>query len=118
MKCYEYYLDGFKGGIILFSQESDIVKTMRLIEGLKAELIINVGDLHKVLAENSGKKVREMLAIVVVNCYVLGKRLGINFAELDEAVKDKADLCGKSNNELETRFGDFSKLSRHLENKR
>lgn len=102
----------------MFSQESDIVKTMRLIEGLKAELIINVGQLHKVLAENGGKKVQEMLAVVIINCYVLGKRLGINFEQLDEAVKEKSNIYGKSNHEIETRFGDFSKLSRHLENKR
>lgn len=102
----------------MFSQESDIVKTMRLIEGLKAELIINIGGLYKAFAGNSENKIKEMLGIIVVNCYVLGRRLGINFADLDEAVKERAAFYGKSSDEIETRFGDYSKLARHLENKR
>lgn len=102
----------------MFSQESDIVRTMRLIEGLKADLVTGIGALYKALADGSVDRVRELLAAVVVRCYVLGKRLGINFADLDEAVKQQAEACGKTNHDVEVRFGDFSKLSRHLENKR
>lgn len=102
----------------MFSQESDIVKTMRLIEALKAELIINVGGLYKAFAGGSEDKIKEMLGQIVVHCYVLGRRLGINFADLDDAVKERAVFCGKGDDEAETRFGDYSRLARHLESKR
>lgn len=102
----------------MFSRESDIVRTMRLIEGLKAELIANIGDLYKALAAGGEQVGKELLATVIVNCYVLGKRLGIDFDELDEAVKYRAERCGKSSHALEERFGDFSRLARHLEQKR
>ena len=102
----------------MFSQESDIVKTMRLIEALKAELIINVGGLYKAFAGKDEHKIKEILGLVIVHCYVLGKRLGINFSDLDEAVKERAGFYGKGNDEVEVRFGDYSKLARHLEDKR
>lgn len=102
----------------LFSQESDIVKTMRLIEELKAELIHTVGELYGALARNSVQQSKEALALLIAEVYVLGKRLGINFDELDEAVLYRVKECGKDSGELENRFGDFSKLARHLQQKR
>lgn len=99
-------------------QESDIVKTMRLIEALKADMIHAVGALYGALAESSAHKGKEALALIIVQCYVLGKRLGINFKELDDAVQYKVNECSKSNGELENRFGDFSKLARYIEQKR
>jgi len=102
----------------LFSQESDIVKTMRLIEGLKADLIKNLGDLYKAMAQNSEATIKESLARLIIHGYVLGKRLGIEFADLDETIKHKLNEYSKNNDALENRFGDFSKLKRFLEQKR
>lgn len=102
----------------MFSQESDIVKTMRLIEELKAELIFDIGELYKDLAIGYGEIRQEILAKMIVNCYILGKRLGIDFVEMDENVKSTLKRRISDNNDLEKRFGDFSKLARHLDNKR
>lgn len=102
----------------MFSQESDIVKTMRLIEGLKADLINNIGDLYKAMAQNSEVTIKEALARLIIHGYVLGKRLGVEFADLDEIIKHKLNEYSKNNDALENRFGDFSKLKRFLEQKR
>lgn len=102
----------------MFSQESDIVKTMRLIEGLKADLINNIGDLYKAMAQNSEVAIKEALARLIIHGYVLGKRLGVEFADLDEIIKHKLNEYSKNNDALENRFGDFSKLKRFLEQKR
>lgn len=102
----------------MFSQESDIVKTMRLIEGLKADLINNIGDLYKAMAQNSELAIKEALARLIIHGYVLGKRLGVEFADLDEIIKHKLNEYSKNNDALENRFGDFSKLKRFLEQKR
>lgn len=102
----------------MFSQESDIVKTMRLIEGLKADLINNIGDLYKAMAQNSEVAIKEALARLIIYGYVLGKRLGVEFADLDEIIKHKLNEYSKNNDALENRFGDFSKLKRFLEQKR
>jgi len=102
----------------LFSQESDIVKTMRLIEGLKADLINNIGALYQAMAQNSEVAIKEALARLIIHSYVLGKRLGIGFADLDETIEHKLNDASKNNDALENRFGDFSKLKRFFEQKR
>ena len=102
----------------MFSQESDIVKTMRLIEGLKADLINNIGELYKAMVQNSEVSIKEALARLIIHGYVLGKRLGIEFADLDKTIEYKLNEYSKNNDALENRFGDFSKLKRFLEQKR
>ncbi len=111
----EYYTDRFqRGAFVLFSQESDIVRVMRLIEELKSELVTTVGSLYKAMANHREAAIKTALASLIVTTYVLGKRLGINFTELDEAVKDSIKECGRKNAAIEERFGDFSKLERYL----
>ena len=98
----------------MFSQESDIVRVMRLIEELKSELLMTVGSLYKAMANHREAAIKDSLASFIVMGYVLGRRLGINFLELDEAVKEKVQDCCRKNAAIEERFGDFSKLERHL----
>lgn len=106
-----------KEGILLFSHESDILRKIRLIEWLKAELVTHVGQLYQAIAKNSDALIREALAAVVVSCYSLGKRLGVDFAELDEAVNQRVSQCIKQEQEPEKWFGDYSELQRHIRKK-
>ncbi len=91
---------------------------MRLIEGLKADLISTIGVLYKAMAENSELAIKEALAKLIIYSYILGKRLGISFVDMDQTVEHKLEDYSKNNDALENRFGDFSKLKRFLEQKR
>jgi 3-hydroxyisobutyrate dehydrogenase-like beta-hydroxyacid dehydrogenase len=91
---------------------------MRLIEWLKAELITHVGQLYQAMAKNSEQAIKEGLAAVVISCFVLGRRLGINFADLDEAILTRLNQNIKRENDVEKWFGDFSEYQRHLRHKR
>lgn len=102
----------------MFSQESDIVKTMRLVEGLKAALILDLGELYRAMAAGGGRIRKDLLAKLIVNCYVLGKRLGVEFSDMDEAVRQRSQCSAQEESALESRFGDYSRLSRYLEHKR
>jgi len=102
----------------LFSHESEILRKLRLIEGLKADLVANVGQLYQAMAKNSEQAIKEGLASVVISCYVLGRRLGVQFAELDEAIVTRLHHNIKRENEVEKWFGDFSEYQRHLRGKR
>lgn len=102
----------------MFSRESELVRTMRLVESLKGDLICSVGDLYKALAESGAARGKDALAAVVMLCYVLGRRLGIEFSALDEAVARKVEALSTDASELETRFGDYSNLTRYLRDKR
>lgn len=102
----------------MFSHESEILRKLRIIEGLKAELITNVGQLYQAMAKNSEQAIIEALAALVTGCYVLGKRLGVDFNVLDAAVMTKLGQGIKQEYEAEKWFGDMSELSRYLRQKR
>ncbi|GBG56785.1 hypothetical protein HA075_08815 [bacterium BFN5] len=102
----------------MFSHESEILRKMRLIEWLKAELVANVGQLYQAMAKNSEQAIRDGLASIVISCFVLGRRLGINFADLDEAIVTRLSQNIKKENDVEKWFGDFSEYQRHLRQKR
>ncbi len=103
---------------MLFSHESEILRKLRLIEGLKADLISSMGELFQAMAKNSEQAIREGLAAVVMACYVLGRRLGVDFAALDEAVMAKVQQKIKQEPEIEQWFGDYSDYQRHLRQRR
>jgi hypothetical protein len=102
---------------VLFSNESEILRKMRLIEWLKAELITHVGQLYQAMAKNSDQAIREGLAAVVVACYILGKRLGIGFDSLDQSILEKIEQDIKKEREVEKWFGDSSEYQRYLRQK-
>jgi NTP pyrophosphatase (non-canonical NTP hydrolase) len=98
----------------LFSHESDILRKLRLLESLKAELVTNVGQLYQAIARNGGQSITEGLASVILSCYILARRLGIDFAALDETVSAKISQNIKREHEAEELFGDFSEYQRYL----
>ena len=102
----------------MFSNESDILRKMRLIEWLKAELITQVGLVYQAMAKNKERAISEGLAGIILACYILAKRLGINFDSLDQDVLKKVEQNIKSEHEVEKWFGDFSEYQNYLRQKR
>lgn len=98
----------------MFSNESDILRKMRLIEWLKAELITQVGFVYQAMAKNKERAISEGLAGIVLACYILAKRLGISFDSLDQDVLKKVEQNIKSEHEVEKWFGDFSEYQNYL----
>ncbi len=98
----------------MFSHESDILRKLRLIETLKAELVTTVGQLYQAVAKNSEQAIAEGLASVVLYSYVLARRLGIDFAALDEAIAARTAHNIKREHEAEKLFGDFSEYQRYI----
>lgn len=98
----------------MFSNESEILRKMRLIEWLKAELITHVGQLYQAMAKNSEQAISDALAAIIVACYILARRLGITFHSLDREVLKKVEHNIKNEHEVEKWFGDFSEYQNHL----
>ncbi|MCE5286833.1 MAG: MazG-like family protein [Pelosinus sp.] len=98
----------------MFSHESDILRKLRFIEALKADLVIQVGQFYHAMSESSELKMRDTLASIVISCYVLARRLGISFAGLDEAIQDKLTENIEREVEVEKLYGDLSEYKRHL----
>lgn len=102
----------------MFSNESEILRKLRIIEWLKAEMVTSVGQLYHAMAQNAEQAVEEALAGIVICCYILGKRLGIDFQSLDDAIFNKLSKNIKQEHEVEKLFGDLSEYQRHLRQKR
>ncbi|WP_425059411.1 hypothetical protein SCACP_41040 [Sporomusa carbonis] len=102
----------------MFSQESDILRRLRLIEGLKADLLTEVGNLYQAMAHNHREAIGEALAQVVISAYILGRRLGIDYTEMDEIVNCRLGYNINQEPEVERWFGDMSEYRRHLRQKR
>lgn len=101
----------------MFSHESDILRKIRLIEWLKAELVTSVGQVFQAIAKNSQAAINDALAAVLVSCYILGKRLGIDFEALEEAVLLRITQCIAQGQEAEKWHGDYSELQKHIRKK-
>lgn len=98
----------------MFSHESDILRKLRFIEALKAELVVQVGQFYHAMAESSELKIRDALAAIVISCYVLARRLGISFSGLDEAIGAKLTQNIEREVEVEKLYGDLSEYKRYL----
>ena len=94
----------------MFFHESDILRKLRLIGWLKAELVTNIGQLYQAMAKNSEQAIS-------ASCYVLGRWIILNFIALDKAVLDRLQKI-KQKYEVELWFGDLSECQRCLRQRR
>ena len=73
----------------------DITRNIRLIEWLKSEMLNSVAKVFSLLAgstKSSQEALIGYLGDIIVACYLLGKRLGIHYALLDQTIEDQIRL--------------------------
>ena len=84
------------GEVILnYNSQVDITKTIRIIEGLKSELLTNVAQLYGNMADGRAIEKDEnlnVLADMVTIIYLLAWKMGISYEEVDKKLLDKIDL--------------------------
>lgn len=96
----------------------DITKNIRVIEWLKVELVASIGTLLKAILKGSEELLLDSLANTVIVVYILGKRLGLNFAQLDIKIESKLKNNIDENHEVEKWYGDLSALLRYWGSKK
>lgn len=95
-------------------KEFDIAKNVRLIDWLKSELLTSVADLFKLLSsgiKGSQEAIADCIASIILAAYLLGKRLGIQFEQVDRKLEGKIRLGIIEEHAVEKDFGDLSELS-------
>lgn len=102
----------------IFNQGVDIARNIKVIEWLKNELIGTVSALFKAMLKNSEEAIEDALASMVVTIYVLARRLGINFSQLDVKVESKVRNGIKEKHEIEDWYGDLTALLKYLSDKK
>ncbi|MBC6696274.1 MazG-like family protein [Terrisporobacter mayombei] len=99
---------------------SDITKNVKIIEWIKNEILMNVSDLFNLLfkgVKSIDDSLQNSIANIIMLSYLLGKRLGISFEDIDYKIKEKAKQGIKDEHSIETWFGDLSNLEKHIDNR-
>lgn len=97
-------------------QSMNVASNAKMIEVLKAEFICEAADVLRItLAPNGRTDLIDTLSGTVLLAYLLARRCGISFSELDCDVIQKAEDGIKDEHKLETNYGDLSLLKKHFE---
>ena len=103
-----------------FDRNSDVTKNVKIIEWMKKELILSVGDVFELIFKGVkplDEALQDTLANIIMITYLLAKRLGISFSEIDYKIKEKIRIGIDQNHSVESWYGDFSNLKKHMENR-
>lgn len=95
-------------------KDLDVAKRAKVIEWLKTEVVDNVSRLFKALWEGSTAKVGDSLASLMMSSYILGRRLGISYRDLDDLLIEKLKKHKQEGHQLEDWYQDISTLEEHL----
>lgn len=101
-------------------KSSDITKNVKIMEWMKTELVLSIGDLFNLIFKGVrplDEALQDTLANIIMITYLLGKRLGISFTEIDYKVKEKIKIGIDENHSVENWYGDLTNLKKHIDNK-
>lgn len=93
--------------------ELDITQNLKMVEWLKAELIQSIGTLFRSLLNASAASTADALAGVMILVYLLGRRVGVSFADLDREAKHRLNQSLAAAPEGERWHQDMTALSEH-----
>lgn len=96
------------------NSDLNIVKNVRIIEWLKAELLTGIGILFKAMIKNSEDAILDALANIIMGCYFLGKRLGFSYTKIDAEIEKRLDSSEMQEHEIEQWYGDVSNLQQYV----
>ncbi|MNF71529.1 MazG-like family protein [compost metagenome] len=95
-------------------KDVDLARRAKVIEWLKTEVVDHVAHLLKGMWEGSHAKMIDGLASLISSGYILGRRLGISYRQLDDAIVEKMKKHRQEGHQLEDWYGDISSLEEHL----
>ncbi len=103
-----------------FDKGSDVTKNIKIIEWMKNEILMSVSDLFNLLFK--GVKpidgaLQDTLANIIMITYLLAKRLGVSFKDIDYKISEKIKIGIKENHSIESWYGDLTNLQKHMDNK-
>ncbi|CEH36037.1 hypothetical protein SDC9_102014 [bioreactor metagenome] len=101
-------------------KSSDVTRNVKIMEWMKTELLISVGDLFNLIFKGVkplDETLQDTLANIIMITYLLAKRLGISFTEIDYKVKEKLKLGISEDHSVERWYGELSELKKHMDNK-
>ncbi len=98
-------------------EDFNIMSNVKIIEGLKAELLCIIGDFFKILTKGSNvaqDAILDCISGAIIILYVLADRLGYSYVAVDDSMKKKLKLGIIEEDDIEKEGKDLSKLHIHL----
>ncbi|MFB5269486.1 MazG-like family protein [Paenibacillus enshidis] len=96
------------------SKELDVAKRAKVIEWLKTEVLDQVSRLFRAIWEGSTSRIGDSLASLIMSTYILGRRMGITYSDLDQQLLDKLRKHRQEGHQLEDWYQDISALEEHM----
>lgn len=97
--------------------DMDVARSFKAIEWLKTELLGGVAELFRAMNKPREDRVADQLADVIIAAYLLGRRLGIDFARLESRLWERVRANARAPHEFEDWYGDFSALDKHFKSR-
>jgi hypothetical protein len=98
--------------------ETDIAKNIKALEWSKTELVHSLSGVFRAILKGDTEIIIDRLALLVINSFLLLKRLGLNYGQLEIRIYEKTSALVKSGHPLEEGYGDVSALKGYLDLKR
>jgi hypothetical protein len=98
-------------------KDFNIMYNVKIIEELKANLIVTIGDLFKLLTKGSNvaqEAILDSISGAIIILYILAERLGYSHTAVDETMKKKLKLGIIEDDQIEKDGKDLSKLYNHI----
>lgn len=95
-------------------KDKSITKNLKVIEWLKTELLSNVSSLFKSMIKNQEEKILTILANIVMAAYLLAKRLGYSFQQLNRRLEERLQDNIHAEHQIENWYGELSQLLEHF----
>ena len=97
-------------------QSMNVASNAKMIEVLKAEFIGEAADVMRVsLSPNGRTALVDTLSGTILLAYLLARRCGISFFELEADTMEKIAAGIRDRHTLETSYGDLTLLKKHFE---
>lgn len=98
--------------------ELDIARNVKALELLKSEMVNSLGELFKAMVTGNMEKAYNGLALLIINSFLLARRLGLSYGRLELLISEKTTAMLKEGHPPEEWQGDLSSFNSYLEMKR
>ena len=106
----------------MYEKEIGITSNIKSIETLKSGLLSSVAALFKTLAgdgrDNLHDTISDIISSIILICYILAKRLGVNYTAVENRVRSKLRLGLLEADGTGTEQNDLTELSKHFDSSR
>ena len=99
-------------------QTLNLSTNLRAVDNIKSEILSEVARLYQGLADYDSKEIYERVlgsvATIVAMDYILARRIGLEFSDVDRKISELTTIAEKNNHELEIAFSDMSELRSYI----